>query len=159
MICSTLIICLIVCALMIHGGNSVFMHKCVRIGVDYGPRLIGIAYSDFFGVVHPYTTIRNTGNLTQISESISNFALSLRAREVILGVPLDGNGLLDYDVKNMNGKICLNFSFVLACIVKKICPSSVKVRLYDERYSTQEAKLKQLHSKKKGKFFLLNLLI
>lgn len=135
-----------------------FLHKCVRVGVDYGPRLIGIAYSDFFGGVHPYTTVRNTGNLTRISESIANFALSLRAREVILGVPLDNSGHLNYDVKNMNGKICLNFSFVLACMVRHICPPGVTVRLYDERYTTQEAKLKRTSSSRKCKMLLIRFL-
>jgi RNase H-fold protein (predicted Holliday junction resolvase) len=139
-------------AAIVHQCLGLFVHKCVRVGVDYGPRLIGLAYSDYFGKVYPHATIRNTGNLTKISEDIAKFAMSLRAREVILGIPLDGSsdGQVSRRVKNMNGKICLNFSFVLTCIVKSLCPDIVKVRLCDESYSTQEAKVKQAFGEEKG---------
>lgn len=139
-------------AVVVHQSLGLFVHKCVRVGVDYGPRLIGLAYSDYFGKVYPHATIRNTGNLTKISEDIAKYALSLRAREVILGIPLDGSsdGQVRRRVKNMNGKICLNFSFVLACIVKSMCPDIVKVRLCDESYSTQEAKVKQAFGEEKS---------
>lgn len=128
-----------------------FVERRVRIGVDYGPRLIGIAYSDYFGAVTPYTTIRNNGNLTYISEAIARLATSLRASEVILGVPLDTNGRLDYHVRNMNGKICLNFSFVLASVLTHLCRFGIKVRLFDERFTTQEAKIMQLNGRKRSK--------
>lgn len=127
----------------IHCLTNSFAARRVRIGVDYGPRYIGIAYSDYFGVVHPYTTVRNTGDLSQISESIVRFVKILRASEIVLGVPLDGDGSLDYNVQNMNGKISLNFSVVLSCIVHHLCSQSVNVVLFDERYSTQEAKLRK----------------
>lgn len=127
----------------IHCLTNSFAARRVRIGVDYGPRYIGIAYSDYFGVVHPYTTVRNTGDLSQISESIVRFVKILRASEIVLGIPLDGDGSLDYNVQNMNGKICLNFSVVLSCIVHHLCSQSVNVVLFDERYSTQEAKLRK----------------
>lgn len=143
-------------ATIVHQSLGLFVHKCVRVGVDYGPRLIGLAYSDYFGKVYPHATIRNTGNLTKISEDIAKFATSLRAREVILGIPLDGSadGQVSRQVKNMNGKICLNFSFVLTCIVKSLCPDIVKVRLCDESYSTQEAKVKQAFGEEKGAVLL-----
>ena len=44
----------------------------IKLGIDYGPRLIGIAVSDRLGRVHPLLTIPNTRNLTEVSLEIVN---------------------------------------------------------------------------------------
>jgi len=111
-----------------------------RVGIDYGPRIIGLAHSDLFGLVHPYGTIRNNGNLTYISYEILNFAYTNGASELIVGIPLDFDGIMSYAVKNFNGRLCLNFSTVLSSIATKERGEKLKTLLFDERYTTQEAK-------------------
>lgn len=45
-----------------------FNPRLSRLGVDYGPRKIGIASSNMFGFIQPVRTIKNTGNLTGLLE-------------------------------------------------------------------------------------------
>lgn len=118
-----------------------FDMKRVRLSIDYGPRLIGLAKSDIRGKVRSFDTIENTWNLTQIAHKIARVVNQIGAYEIILGVPMDPNQkTLNYRVKNLNGQLCLNFSTVLANVVHSQCKSRVSVRLYDERYSSFEAK-------------------
>lgn len=113
----------------------------IKLGIDYGPRLIGIAVSDRLGKVHPLLTLPNTRNLTEVSLDIINIIQSKGALDIILGIPLDSNGKLHYKVRNFNGGLCLQFSQILSCIVNKHLPQC-QVCLVDERYSTREAKQK-----------------
>jgi RNase H-fold protein (predicted Holliday junction resolvase) len=144
-----LAVLLALCCLSV-GWSALFSSKKIRIAVDYGPRLIGLAHTDFLGNTIPYCTLRNRGNLTEVSESIARCANRFRASEIIVGVPLDSNGRLDYNVKNINAKICLNFSIVLASILQEYCKFPHKVLLFDERYTTQEAKLRTSRRQMKG---------
>lgn len=127
-----------------------FVPKRVRIGVDYGPRLIGLAYSDYFGLVKPYLTITNNGNLISISKKVLLWAKSIRAAELIIGVPVGSNGRLDYNVNNINGKICLNFATVLASESSNGKDFRPIVRLFDERFTTKEAEQKLSSTRIRG---------
>ena len=112
-----------------------------RLAVDYGPRLVGLATSDPFGVVKPHCTLSNSGDLGKLSRQILDKARSDGAAEIIVGLPLDSNGAMSHSVKNFNGQLCLNFSSVLSSVAGAELPRC-KVWLVDERYSTREAKLR-----------------
>ena len=135
-----------------------FETRRVRVGVDYGPRTIGVARSDIIGLIEPYGAIPNTSNLTDISLRILGMARSWGAREVVVGVPLDSDGKLDYSVRNVNGQICLNFSRVLATVAQYdreaygggTGRAAIQVLLLDERYTTQEAKVRMRMGRIKG---------
>jgi RNase H-fold protein (predicted Holliday junction resolvase) len=107
--------------------------------VDYGPRLVGVASSDFFGNILPICTLSNDGNTVNLCSQILDIARSKGALEIIVGLPLDSNGKMSYQVKNFNGQLCLNFSSVLAATTTIALPRA-SVLLFDERYTTREAK-------------------
>ncbi len=48
--------------------------------------LSGLAHSDLFGAVHPFGTIRNGGNLTNICYQILEYAFRQGAAEIIIGI-------------------------------------------------------------------------
>ena len=85
--------------------------------------------------------IKNNGNLTRIAEQIVSLAKRSGAAEILIGLPLDSNGKMRYEIRNFNGNLCLNFSRVLASVAGQYFPK-VKVRLVDERYTTREAKVR-----------------
>jgi RNase H-fold protein (predicted Holliday junction resolvase) len=119
-----------------------------RISVDYGPRVIGIAAG--LGInCKPLGDISNTGNLTLISCSVLEYAKREGAVEILVGLPIDHTGTMSYNVKNLNGRLCLDFSSVLASVAQQLCPR-VQVYLVDERYSTKEAHI-SLKNDRKGK--------
>lgn len=146
---TSLFIFLLITECVLISTSSVFQPVRVRIGIDYGPRLIGIAISNPFGVVTPHSTIQNNGDLCKVSFDIISLAKINGASEIVLGIPLDSNGKLSYKVKNFNGKICLDFSKVLSVLVERNSPR-VSVHLFDERYSTREAKARLKFEKKHG---------
>ena len=123
-----------------------FNSNSIKLGIDYGPRLIGLAISDRFAKAHPLMAITNTLNLTEISLDIASIVQNKGVSDIVLGIPLDSNGKLHYGVKNFNGGLCLQFSQVLACIVNNKIPN-VNVYLIDERYSTREAKARMKSEK------------
>ena len=111
-----------------------------RICIDYGPRLFGVARSDYFNLVRPYGTVVNDGNLTDISCKLLKLASQFGASEAVIGVPLDSNGIMSHTVRNINGQICLNFSRVFSSVAShRYSNSSFRTVLFDERYSTREA--------------------
>ena len=68
---------------------------------------------------------------------------------MIVGLPLDSNGKMSHKVKNFNGQLCLNFSMVLAATATIALPRA-SVHLFDERYTTREAKARIKSGKIKG---------
>eukprot|EP01040_Poterioochromonas_malhamensis_P010645 gene10645-11592_t len=129
-----------------------FELRRVRIGVDYGPRFIGVAYSDIFGEVHPLFVIHNKNNLTMISDQIFRLAKYRSASEIVVGIPLTGRnaGDLQRTINNFNGQLCLNFSKVLQSVITHRSNGRLKVKLFDERFTTSEAKLKIAYSNSKA---------
>lgn len=120
-----------------------FDRNKVRLAIDYGPRNIGLAYSNVLGQIRPYQTIPNTRNLTSISHSILAVARSLQVQEMLLGIPCDADGILSYDIKNFNGRLCLQFSRVLAAYLRaSSVPYTIPLYLCNEQFSTQEARHK-----------------
>ncbi len=128
-----------------------FQDRRIRVSVDFAPRFIGLAYSDLLGKVHPHCTFKNQLNQISVAQHILDFATQKSAIEVVLGLPLDKDGRVGYSVSNFNGRLCLNFSRVLSSLSKHQYGDKVKIRLFDERYSTREAFLKReegLHGSK-----------
>lgn len=117
-----------------------------RLAIDYGPRTIGIAVGNIFGRVQPHGTIKNTGNLSQITADILSLANSWSASEIVVGVPVDADGELHYGVENFNGQLCLNFSKVMSSICSHKSKGQIKAILFDERFTTMEATLRLKHS-------------
>jgi RNase H-fold protein (predicted Holliday junction resolvase) len=111
-----------------------------RLAIDYGPRLVGVAGS-LGPIVQPLCTIPNHANLTLLSGEIINLARAQGAIEIIVGVPLDKDGVMKYSVRNLNGVLCLNFSSVLATVCARSYPKG-SVLIVDERYTTREAREK-----------------
>jgi len=138
----TLIFAIFLLNLIITCFSFNFDHRRVRLGVDYGPQLIGLAFSDLYGGASPYQTISNTGNLCRISEKVVQLAKYHGANEIVIGVPLDKDGILSYDVDNVNGKLCLDFSAVLHAVANHLTNDKIAVKIYDERYTTKEASLR-----------------
>jgi RNase H-fold protein (predicted Holliday junction resolvase) len=124
-----------------------FQQNRARISVDYGPRLIGIAKGNILGSVEPHGTIINTGNLTQLSQHVIDLANSISAVEIIIGIPLDSDGVMHHNVRNFNGKLCLKFSDVLSSVVVNTNTRPLKTLLFDERYTTKEAKMRLRYDK------------
>ena len=117
-----------------------------RIAVDYGPRLIGLACSDIFGAVNPLCTLSNNGDLVHLAREVLQYARREGATEAIVGLPTDNNGKMSYDVRNFNGNLCLNFATVLSSVASEEM-KKLRVLLFDERYTTREAKAKMKDEK------------
>ena len=128
---------------------NLITYQTVPCSVDYGPRLVGVASSDPFGNVVPICTLPNDGDTVFLCSQILDVARSRGALEVIVGLPLDSNGKMSYKVKNFNGQLCLNFSMVLAATTTVALPRA-SVHLFDERYTTREAKARIKSEKIKG---------
>lgn len=121
----------------------------ISLAIDYGPRLIGLAYSKMDSCpgtiipralnVFPLHVIRNFKNNTIISHKVISVARKYRAKNIIVGIPTDHGKKLGASIKNINGLICFNFSSILATWCSVMAPH-VKVLQIDEQYSTLEAK-------------------
>ena len=119
-----------------------------RLAIDYGPRLIGIAAGT--GVFSkPLLTLPHSGDLVDLSTKILTIAQSNNVIEILIGLPLDGNGKMSHDIYNFNGRLCLNFTSVLSAVSLKTNPN-IKIVLVDERYTTKEAKIRMKAEKLKA---------
>ena len=127
--------------LLLHSQSSIGfeMYKS-RVAVDYGPRNIGVAVG-FGEDIQPLRTLSNHGNLTVLAGEIINIARTHGASELIVGVPVDRDGVTRYNIANLNGIMSLNFSSVLASCCQRSYPRA-RVLIMDERYTTREAKAK-----------------
>ncbi len=99
------------------------------LAVDWGERRIGLAISDPTGTIaSPAGTIeRRAGKRPPVAELVRR-AVSLEARGIVLGLPLDGNG--DETVRSLE---CRR---VAADVVRR---TSLPVALLDERFTTAAA--------------------
>lgn len=87
-------------------------------------------------VSKPEGVIKNNGNLTAMALQVIELSNQRGAVEILVGVPVDSNGKLRYEIRNFNGNLCLNFSRVLAAVASVVSPRT-QVRLVDERFSTR----------------------
>jgi RNase H-fold protein (predicted Holliday junction resolvase) len=154
-------------------STPVFETDRTRIGVDYGPRFIGIAYTDIFGRVEPlYGISHHQYNLTLIAEQIYGITKDHRASEIIVGIPLSTDkadddllnpyhASLSRPLTGFNQLLCLNFSKVLNSYVSYQSNNRVRVKLFDEAFTTQEAKMRLESERlsKKRKIFSFSLCV
>jgi RNase H-fold protein (predicted Holliday junction resolvase) len=119
-----------------------FKPRVGRLSVDYGPRKIGIAHANYLGVVQPYGVIANKGKLSEIAKRVVDLARQFSAAEIIVGIPVDSDGVVGHSVRNFNGRLCLNFSSVLSAVSSHSYPGKLATILFDERYTTKEAVLR-----------------
>jgi RNase H-fold protein (predicted Holliday junction resolvase) len=143
-------------------STPTFESDRTRIGVDYGPRFIGLAYTDIFGSVEPlYAITHNQYNLSLIAEQIYKVAKDKLASEIIVGIPLNTDkpdddllnpfhSSLSRPLTGFNQLLCLNFSKVLNSYVSYHSNNRVRVKLVDEAFTTQEARMR-LETEKKSK--------
>lgn len=127
--------------MLLAAGKGEFQTFRARLAVDYGPRLVGLATCDPFGNIKPYCTLPNQGDLSKLSRQILDKARVDGAFEILVGLPLDSNGIMSHSLRNFNGQLCLNFSSVLTSVAGTELPRC-KVLLVDERYTTREAKVR-----------------
>lgn len=142
--------------------NSKNYKNINRIAIDYGPRVIGIALSsaspslinnNYYNNIYDIRALRdikNNGNLIDISNQILDIALNNQVQEILVGVPLDSDGIISHQVRNLNGRLCLNFSSVLSTIAYEEYSKKFKINIIDERYSTREAKLRIKYDNVRG---------
>ena len=68
------------------------------------------------------------------------------------GVPLDYDGVMSYGVKNFNGRLCLNFSSVLSSVAQFERAGRLRTLLFDERYTSKEARARIKTGRMKGTY-------
>jgi len=110
---------------------------------------VGLASSDPFGGVKPLCTLPNEGDLCKLSRQVLEYAQRDGVCEVLVGLPLDSSGAMSYQLRNFNGKLCLDFSAVLSAVAGVEMPK-IKVLLVDERYTTKEARVRLKSEKSKA---------
>ena len=148
-LCQRLGVSMSIVLMIVTALSTPFESRRARIAIDYGPRAIGVASSDPFGNILPLCTLENDGDLCGISNKILDMTRSAGAIEVIVGLPLDSNGKTSHHVRNFNGQLCLNFSRVLSAFTTTHLPR-VSILLFDERYTTREAKARMKSEKVKA---------
>lgn len=111
------------------------------LAIDYGSRRIGLAIGDTnLRIATPVETLENKGGAL---ERIANIVKERQISLVLVGLPLTPSGKEGQRAKEVR-------SFVEA--LRSLLPEETEVRLWDERYTTEEA-LRLVHglsiSKKK----------
>lgn len=100
------------------------------MGVDLGTRRIGLSLSDDKGTVAtPYATLDRTSD-EHDARAIAEIAGAEQVREVVLGHPLRLDGTRG------------DAAFVIEAFAERLKAAGVRVRLFDERFTTVEAEKK-----------------
>lgn len=100
------------------------------IGLDLGSKTVGMAISDFLGIVaSPIGTLQiEENNLEDAFEQVKNVIKEKQAEEVVLGLPKNMNGSIGFQAE-----YCLNFKKILEERLK------IKVTMIDERLTSKIA--------------------
>ncbi|MFA5889346.1 MAG: Holliday junction resolvase RuvX [Actinomycetota bacterium] len=97
------------------------------LGIDLGTRRIGVAISDGKGLVAtPYAVLDRTSD-ERDATAIREIAAAEGARQVVLGHPLSLDGTAGHSAMVAEG------------FAEKLKEMGVKVKLWDERFTTVEA--------------------
>ncbi len=103
------------------------------LAVDHGEKRLGIAISDESGTLaRPLTVIRHTSRDADVAQVLA------LAREHEVGLIVVGISLDDEGRPNLAGRRALNFARALQA------QAEIPVRLWDEAFSTQEARAARL---------------
>lgn len=100
------------------------------IGLDLGSKTIGVAVSDFLGIIaNPIGTLRIEENdLNQALELVKNVVKEQNAEKIVLGLPKNMNGTIGYQAE-----YCLKFKEMLEQELK------LQVIMIDERMTSKMA--------------------
>jgi hypothetical protein len=101
-----------------------------RVGIDYGPRRIGLAVSTG-SQASPLRTIHHGENMTLVMRSIAEVASNYGASELVVGVPLGPQGAFTGRLPGFNARLCVSFARQLFSFTKKFLPQ-VMVMLFHE---------------------------
>lgn len=102
------------------------MRPGVRLGIDVGKARVGVARSDFHGMLStPVVTVQRKDD--SVSE-IARIATDLGAMELIVGLPL-----------SLSGERTLSTDDAVAFATQLAAATGLPVRLVDERLSTVSA--------------------
>lgn len=105
------------------------------IGVDYGLVRTGIAVTSGGYSPCPLAILSGYINGTDLSTRIVDIVVSERATNVVLGLPLNKNG-----TASEQSELTRLFGKHLAMEIRKRCGHTTKVVLWDERYTSKEAR-------------------
>lgn len=100
------------------------------IGLDLGSKTVGIAVSDFLGIIaNPIGTLKiNENDLNQALELVKNVVKEQQAEKIVLGLPKNMDGSIGFQAQ-----YCLDFKEMLE---KKI---KLPVIMIDERMTSKIA--------------------
>ncbi|MBL3698078.1 Holliday junction resolvase RuvX [Leucobacter luti] len=120
------------------------MRTGVRIGVDVGKARIGVARSDFHGMLAtPVETVaRDAAGITDLAR-LAEIAAELDAFEVVVGLPLNMRGEHTPSTDDATG--------FAARLAARLAPAGIGTRLVDERLSTVSAQGQLRQAGKKTK--------
>lgn len=120
------------------------MRGGVRLGVDVGKARIGVARSDFHGMLAtPVETVQRDHEAETDLTRIAEIAAELDAFEVVVGLPLNLRGERTLSTDDATG-----FADRLAV---RLAPARIRIRLVDERLSTVSAQGQLRQAGKKTK--------
>ena len=105
------------------------------IGVDYGLVRTGVAVTSGGYSPCPLAILSGYINGTDLSTRIVDIVASERATNVVLGLPLNKNG-----TASEQSELTRSFGIHLAMEMRKRCGHTIKVVLWDERYTSKEAR-------------------
>jgi RNase H-fold protein (predicted Holliday junction resolvase) len=95
-----------------------FENDINRLGVDFGPQLIGLAISTRY-YEQALCTIRNKANVLRVCQHILDTADKHNTKEIIVGIPLLEGQKLPLDNKDwltFNGRMCYDFASALGAV-------------------------------------------
>ena len=100
------------------------------IGLDLGSKTVGIAVSDFLGIIaNPIGTLRiEENNLDQALELVKNVVKEQQAEKIVLGLPKNMDGSIGFQAQ-----YCLDFKEMLEKEIK------LPVIMIDERMTSRMA--------------------
>lgn len=120
------------------------MRGGVRLGVDVGKARIGVARSDFHGMLAtPVETVQRDHESETDLTRICDIAAELEAFEIVVGLPLNLRGERTLSTDDATG-----FADRLAV---RLAPAGIRIRLVDERLSTVSAQGQLRQAGKKTK--------
>ena len=80
-----------------------------RLGVEYSKSHIGLAFSSFHSP-RPLLALKNSKNMTALALNVNRLAYLYRAREIIVGVPVEDNGVLSAYAVGTSARRCVAFA-------------------------------------------------
>ena len=105
--------------------SSSFNPFVPRLGVDYSRSNIGLAISSL-QKPKPLRTIKNTGNMQLMVDSVIKLAELYGVKQIVVGVPVGADGVIRMPSKEVPMKWCIDFSTEISKeLNKRLCNTEV----------------------------------